>query len=253
MNGAAANGHSAENSPDAGGAWEAVWRPAGILYLVAMLIALAVGLWPGSIRPSEDPYSLSGAPIVQVLMVAQVVFYMMVYPVIVLFRASGKGRWRWWPDAVVETLFWTFISVAFLVPAVWLSGSTVSDAIGGMAYVCGLWPMAWVCGSWLASRKLGCSAVVFVSIVTVLGLPWLWYVSVEFFSPAGWSEALWKLCPVMEVWDVSAPGGVRGDVSPSPVWAIVVWPATAAVMFALWALIPSGKRGQDSLFANKES
>jgi len=254
MNPAGANGHIAEEPSGTGGALDAAWRPAGLLYLAVMLIALAVGLWPGGIRGSVDPYSPSLTPAVQTLAVGQVGFYLVVYPVIVLFRAAPSKRpWRWWPDTVIETFFWTLLGAAFLVPAVWLSGSGVSDAIRGMVYVCAIWPMAWVCGAWLASRKAGGSAVMFVSILAVMGLPWLWYVSVEFFPVTGWHEALWKLCPVTQAWDVASPRGGGGGLS--PVWAIVFWPAVAAAMFALWVIVPARteKRGQDSLFTNKES
>jgi len=245
MNPADVNGHIAEEPSDAGGALDAAWRPAGLVYLAAMLIALAVGLWPGSIRASVDPYSPASTPAVQTLTIGQVGFYLVAYPVIVLFRASGKRPWRWWPDTVIETLFWTLLGAAFFVPAVWLSGSSVSDAIRGMVYVCGFWPMAWVCGAWLASRKAGGSAVMFVSILAAMGLPWLWYVSVEFFPPAGWHDVLWKLCPVTQGWDVAAPRGGQGGLS--PVWAIVIWPAMAAAMFALWVIVPArNKAGQDA-------
>ena len=255
MNPRGANRHIAEESPGAGGALNALWRPAGLVYLAVMLIGLAVGLWPGSIRASENPYSLLAVPIVQALMVAQVMFCLVVYPVIALFRVGAEGRWRWWPDAVVETIFWMFISVAFLVPAVWLSGSAVSDAVYGMVYICEIWLMAWVCGAWLASGKPGASAVLLFSLFAAVGLPCLWYVSVEFFPSTGWHEAVWKLCPATQAWDVAAPRGAGGGFSHSPVWALVVWPAVTAAMFALWVIVPAHaeKRCQDSLFPNKES
>ncbi|MBC8373938.1 MAG: hypothetical protein ISS69_11890 [Phycisphaerae bacterium] len=245
MNPRGANRNIAEESPGAGGALNAPWRPAGLVYLTAMLIGLAVGLWPGSIRVSVDPYSPSLTPAVQTLVIAQVVFYLVVYPVIVVFRASFERGERWWPDTVIETLFWTLSGAAFFVPAVWLSGSVPSDAIRGMGYVCALWPMAWVCGVWLASHKAGNSAIMFISVFIATGLPWLWYVAREFFPAAGWHETLWKLCPVMQAWDVAAPRGAGGGLSPSPVWAIVVWPVVAAVMFALWVTVPArDKAGQ---------
>ncbi|MDP6545201.1 MAG: hypothetical protein QGH60_14535 [Phycisphaerae bacterium] len=237
MNPGGTNGYIAEESPGAGGALSAAWRPAGLFYLAAMLIGLAVGLWPWSIGGSVDPYSPVSVPAVQTLVVAQVAFYLVVYPLIVLFRASSGRSWRWWPDAVVETFFWTLLGAAFFVPAVWLSGSVPSDAIRGMVYVCGFWPVAWVCGAWLASRKAGGAAVMFGSIFAAMGLPWLWYVSVEFFSPAGWHGALWRLSPVMQAWDVAAPRGAQGGLS--PLWSIVVWPLAAGAMFALWAIVPA--------------
>ena len=223
----------------------AAWRPAGLVYLAAMLIALAVGLWPGNIRGSGAPYAPALVRAVQTLTVAQVGFYLLAYPVIALFRASGKRPWRWWPDTVIETLFWTLASAAFFVPAVWLSGSDPSDAIRAAVYVCGLWPMAWVCGLWLASGKAGGSAVMFISVFSAMGLPWLWYVSVEFFRSTGWHEALWKLCPVMQAWDVAAPRGAEGGILPSPFWATVVWLAVAAAMFALWAVVPASRKAEN--------
>ena len=241
MNPPGANRHIAEKPPGASGALDTAWRPAGMIYLAVMLIGLTVGLWPGSIRGSGDPYSPVSVRAVQTLVVAQVGFCLLAYPLIVLFRASGRRLLRWWPDAVIETLFWTFAGAAFFVPAVWLSGSVPLDAIRGATYVCGLWPMAWVCGLWLASGKRGSAAVMLISVFTAIGLPWLWYVSAEFFPSAMWCETLWRLCPATQAWDVSAPRGSGGGLS--PVWAIVVWPAAAAAMFALWVIVPT--RGTD--------
>jgi hypothetical protein len=237
-----ANMHSAENSPAPSGALSFAWRPAGLIYLAVMLIALAVGLWPGSIRGAGYAYSSALVRAVQTLVIAQVVFYLLIYPVIALFRASSKRGWRWWPDAVVEMFFWTLVAAVFFVPAVWLSCSVPSDAIGGAVYVCSLWPMAWVCGLWLASHKRGGAMVMLISVFAAIGLPWLWYVSAEFFPAAGWCEALWKLCPATHAWDVAAPRGVGGGLT--PFWSIAVWPAIAAAMFALWVIVPEGDVGE---------
>ncbi|MDP6634277.1 MAG: hypothetical protein QGG42_05230 [Phycisphaerae bacterium] len=228
--------HIAEEPSGSGSVLNAVWRPAGLVYLATMLIGLAVGLWPGSIRGSGDPYAPGLVPAVQTLTVAQTGFYLLAYPVIVMFRTASKCGWRWWPDAVVEMLFWTFIAGAFFVPAVWLSGSVPLDALSGMGYVCTLWPMAWVCGVWLASGKPGGSVVMFTSVFIAIGLPWLWYVSAEFFASAGVSETLWRLCPATQAWDAAAARGAGKGLT--QIWAMLAWPLIAAVMFALWMIIP---------------
>jgi hypothetical protein len=225
-----------EEASGANGALGAVWRPAGMIYLVAMLIGLAVGLWPGSVRGSGDLYSSVSVRAVGALVVAQVGFFLLIYPLIVLFRAAPGRSWRWWPDAVVEILFWAFAGSAFFVPAVWLSTSVPFDAIRGAVYVCGLWPMAWVCGLWLASGKPGGSLVMLISVFSAIGLPWLWYVSAEFFPGVGWSDTLWMLCPATHGWDVSAPNGSGGGLE--PVWATLVWPVVAVAMWAIWMIVP---------------
>ena len=229
---------------------EVIWRPAGTIYLAAMLIALAVGLWPGSITGSVDPYWPASVPAVQTLTVAQAGFYLLAYPLIVLFRSRGGAGWRLWPDAIVEMLFWTAVSGAFYVPAVWLSGSKPIDAICATVYVMSLWPMVWVCGAWLASSRGSAAVVLLVSIIIAIGLPWLWYVSAEFFGGLGWSDVLWRLCPLTQAWDVSAPGGRSGGLE--PVWAVLVWPITATLMFAIRLVCCTKQRGQDS-FCKKES
>ncbi|MCP4379372.1 MAG: hypothetical protein GY794_24775, partial [bacterium] len=162
--------HNAEESPGAGGVFNSLWRPAGLVYLVVMLLGMGVGLWPWIITGAE-PYARSINPIVQTLVVANVLFYLLIYPLIVLFRASKKTRMRFWPDTLVETLFWMFVSIVFFVPGVWLSGSVPCDALRGMGYVCGLLPMAWICASWLGSQRTYRAVVLFVSVFSAIALP----------------------------------------------------------------------------------
>jgi len=210
------------------GALDALWRPAGIAYLAAMLVGLAVGLWPVSIRGSVNPYWPASVPAVQTLAVAQALFYLLVYPVIVLFRSRTSRGWRAWPDAIVEMLFWTAISAVFYVPAVWLSGSRPYDAIRAAAYICCLWPVVLACGALLASNSRAGVGAMFISVLAALGLPWLWYVSAEFFPQLAWSDVLWRFCPAAGAWEIAAPDGRWG-----PLWAMIVWPVTGGVIFAI--------------------
>jgi len=211
-----------------------------VVYLAVMLIALAVGLWPQSISPSGDPYRPAAVPVLQTLAVGQVAFWLLAYPVIVLFRAS-EGAWRWWPDAVVETIFWTFLGAVFFVPAVWLSDSLPGDAVRAAVYVATLFPAAWVGGAWLSSGKTGRSGVMLAFAFAALGLPGLWYVFAEFLPSVGWHETLWRLSPALEAWTVSAARGSMG-----PFWPLVVWPAIAAAAFALWTILP--KKGSGTFY-----
>jgi len=228
-----ANRQISDQPPEPSGAFDAVWRPAGIAYLVVMLAGLAVGLWPDSVRGSINPYWLTLTPAVQTLTIAQAAFCLLVYPVIVIFRARGRSAWRLWPDAIVEMLFWTAISVVFYIPAVWLSGSSPIDAIRAAAYVLSLWPLVWVFAAWVTSARPAGSLVLLVSVFAAIGLPWLWYVSAEFFFGVGWSDTLWHLCPVTCAWSISSPGG-----SLAPLWALAVWPVFAAFMFAVYLVLP---------------
>ncbi|MBT3199438.1 MAG: hypothetical protein HN350_05935 [Phycisphaerales bacterium] len=231
-----ANRSGIEQTPRAAGVLEAMWRPAGIVYLAVMLIGLAIGLWPESIRGACDPYSRFSVYPLQTLALAQVAFYLLVYPVITLFRMSGRRTWRLWPDAIVETLFWAFITCVFYVPAVWLSASVPADAIRAAGYVCCFWPLAWVCSLWLVSGKPAAAMIVFISVFTAIGLPWLWYVSAEFFQGAGFSEALWNIAPLTRCWDIAAPSSSEAVLG--PVWSIILWPILAVVLFALWIIMP---------------
>jgi hypothetical protein len=230
MNSAQVNRQIAAGPANAAGIFDAMWRPAGIAYLFVMLIGLAMGLWPGTVTGSVNPYWPAQVPAVQTLTIAQAAFCLLIYPVLAVFRSQRPSGWRFWPEAAVETLFWTAISVLFYVPAVWLSGSSPLDAVAAGIYVLTLWPMAWVCGAWLASDGPGRSVALLISILAAIGLPWLWYVSAEFFYGAGWTDTLWSLSPVTRAWDVAAPGA--GGQGGEPFWAWAIWPVFAAVIFA---------------------
>ena len=238
-----ANRSGIEQTPHAAGVLEAMCRPAGIAYLAVMFIGLVVGLRPDSIRGAHVPYSQFSVRAVQTLAVAQVAFYLLVYPVITLFRMSGQRSWRCWPDAIVEALFWAVITSVFYVPAVWLSASSPVDAIRATGYVCCFWPLAWVCSLWLVSGKPAASLLMCISVFTALGLPWLWYVSAEFFPGAGFSDVLWDISPLTRCWDIAAPSSSGTPLG--PIWSIILWPILAVVLFALWIIMPDRRNQTD--------
>jgi len=214
----------------------AAWQPAGLVYLAALLGGLAGGLWPEVVYPGGDVYRPAALPTLRALAAAQAAFWLLAYPLIVLFRAAAGRPRRWWPDTLVESLLWAFLTIPFYIPAVYLGDAVAADALRAAIYIACLWPFAWACGAWLSSPRRGRSVVLLGSVCVALGLPAAWYITAEFLAGAGLSECLWRIAPITQAWEVTAPRG--SSVWPQPTWAVFVWPAAAVGVLAAFALRP---------------
>jgi len=218
------------------GAVAATWRPAGLLYLTAMLAALAAGLWPDAVCPVRDPYRPAALPVLGALAAAQVGFWMLAYPLIVLHRSARGGRNRLWPDTIVESSAWTILTVPFYIPAVILGDAAAADAVRTGLYIACLWPFAWACAAWLASESPGRSVIVLVCVIVGVGLPAAWYIAVELLPAVGAHEFLWHAAPATQAWETATARS--GSIGLRPKWAAVLWPALAGGVVAVRCLLP---------------
>ena len=214
----------------------AAWRPAGLLYLTAMLGALAVGLWPDAVYPVRDPYRPAALPVLGTLAVAQVGFWLLAYPLIVLHRGGRGGRNRLWPDTIVESLAWTILTVPFYIPAVILGDAAAADAVRTGFYIACLWPFAWACAAWLASESPGRSVIVLMCAIAGIGLPAAWYIAAELLPAVGAHGFLWHAAPATQAWETATARS--GSIGLQPAWAAVLWPALAGGVVAVRCIVP---------------
>jgi len=199
----------------------ALWRPAGLFYLAACIGGLAVGLWPGAVRPPGGVSFAAPLPTLRALAVAQGAFVLLVHPLI-LMRRSPR---RYWSGAIVETAGLVLVTVPFYVAAAWLGNAVPADVVRCGVYAICLWPVAWVAGALLHRRRLA-AGVLILLLIAAFGLPAAFYLALEFLSGAGVSDWFWRLAPATFAWDNAASR--LGWVWPRPLWATLVWPGLAA-------------------------
>ena len=74
--------------------FSAFWRPVGVIYLLVCLAGLGAGFWPDVIYPSPPDFHPAPLPVLQTLAVAQVGFFLLIYPIILFRRNSIKSALR---------------------------------------------------------------------------------------------------------------------------------------------------------------
>ena len=249
------------------------WRPAGLLYLAALLAGLGAGLWPETLWPALANTDAAPLPVLQTLAVAQLIFIMLVYPIVLLKRfGPGRGhlaREKWhghlaresgtgilpvkrlahgqdahatigtrrpyWRPVLAESAMFMVLAVPFYLPAAFLADATPADVLRHMICIASFLPLAWLAGAHFARPRRGAWAVTLALLAATLGMPAACYVAAEFLTP---TLAYWLSCatPALLAWESAASQGA--SVLPQPLWAWLGWLAVAAVAVAIGAMIP---------------
>ena len=202
----------------------AAWSLACLLYPAVLVVGLAVGLWPRAIYPCEYLAGAAALPALRAVAVAQVVFVLLVWPLMLMRAASRPGH------AVVTGAVYLLVSVPFYIAAAWLGDAGPVDVIRTAVYVACLAPLGWAAGAYMARGGTGGSWVLLLMLVALAGLPAAHYIVREFLPGAGDAGWLWRLGPATGVWDVAAGGDE--SLVPRCVWPLGVYFAAAAAISA---------------------
>ncbi len=201
------------------------WRPAGLLLLAIMLAGLAIGLWHESALPPAHEPTDNRSPVLQILSVALVAFFLVTYPLVLLWRARRPiPSQSYWRAVLPESAMFGVVAGVFLAIAAFLADAAVLDVARTVLYLLALLPLTWLAGLCFHQRRRGTWLVLLGLILAAAGLPAAWYVSAEFFPPRA-AGLLGQLSPAMLAWRTAES---RLDaVLPDPLWAWGVWPALA--------------------------
>jgi len=213
----------------------AAWRPAGLLYLAACLAGLAAGLYPEAIYPSRRDVVPAPLPALQALATAQVLFILIVHPLIVLRRADFGRIRRYGPETIVESVTWLIATVPLYVAAAYLADATATDVLRTVLYVACLWPVAWAAGAILRRCRAARAPLLLLLLIVAAG-PALFYVLRE-FMPLYPSDWLWQAAPATAAWDAAASRAP--NPFPQPLWSLLLWPAFALCLFGASLVVRS--------------
>ena len=225
-----------------------MWRPAGAVYLAALLAGLAAGLWPEAIYPSRLVVRSPVLPALQTVVLAQVAFGLLCLPLIVLRRAS---REQVRPGCLAaECGVFLLVAVPFYVAAGFLADAVAADVVRAAACIAAIWTFAVSASLLLAARPAWRPWVMLLLVVTALGLPAAYYIALDFIVVASPAAAefttppaaiawLWHLTPATFAWTTAAAR--TGTWCPGPAWAVLLWPGLAVACCALQVLTPRKK------------
>ena len=208
-------------------------RAPAMLQTAALLVGLAVGLWPQRIFPSKSPAVGGALATLQALAVSHVIFLVVIWPLVSMRRSPGQamrlGR------VVLAAAVHVLIAVPFYVAAAWLADAGPADVIRTAVYLAVLAPLGWAAGAYMGSGRAGGSWILLAMLLLAAGLPAAHYIAREFLAGAGDAGWLWSLGPATGVWDVAASRG--GSVVPRPVWPLAVYLVAAAALALVRAAI----------------
>ena len=231
---------AARESGSSAGSWRVawatrLWRPAAAWYLGLTLLGLAGGLWPGAIF---HPRGLEAGPLpaLQAMALAQVAFFLLVYPVILARRGPGG---RSWPSCAGESFLLLAATAPLYAAAAWVSDATWRDCLRAGLAVALACPLGWSAGR-LLGRRGWASAALICLLVAAVGLPWAQYVCRDFAVASRAADVLEQASPATFAWDAAASR--QAAWWPHPAWPILLWLALAAAM-ALPAAIGKKKDG----------
>lgn len=208
------------------------WRPAGLLYLAALLAGLAAGLWPETIWPALADADSAPLPTLQTLALAQLAFVLLVYPMVLLRRFGGDtpddqpSARAYWRAVTAESGLLTLLAIPFILPAAFLANATVTDVIRHLICLSAFWPLAWLAGAHYARRRRGAWMVTGGLLLIALGAPAACYVATEFLTASA-ADLAGTMTPALLVWR-NAASRIE-TLGPQPLWAWLVWPVVAAL------------------------
>ena len=213
------------------------WRAGGLYYLAACLVALLVGLNPQAIYPPRREILPAPLPVLQCLAVVQALFFLLVHPLLMMWRADRRRQSRpeHWAGPLVESATWLAATTPLYLAAAWLSDATATDVGRSVLYAAALCLLAFAAGTlmrtWKAARP-----VVLLLLLVAAALPAVHHIAREFFGvlPAEW---LWDLAPATFAWQTAE--SLSPALIPRPLWALLAWPALAAALAAVALLRPA--------------
>jgi len=227
-------------------------------WLVVCLLGFVAGLWPDAIVHPKTPRAMAPLPALSALTAAQVIFLLLVFPLLTLRRAA-KPRI---PDpesrippsgfcpglATVELVTLLIVATPFAVAAAWFADGGVADVFRSALCVSAFIPLSVALCAWTlpARSPAARAAAMTLALLTTAGLPAGVYISHEFLRPA-WADALWSVAPTTLAW-TNANAAANATLLPTPLSPLTFWLlAGAAGLIGAWMTTGKASRPVNEL------
>ena len=187
-----------------------------------LLVSLGVGLWPELIHPSEG--EVTAPPALQSVGVGNVVFWLLVWPLVVLRRFQRTDRRPGLRAMLGEWVVCLIASLPFYAVGAFFGARSTADAGRTLLAVAMVWPVAALSAAWLTRRGVR-TGVLLALVLIAFAPPAVYYIIREWYglSPVGPADLALQLGPLTLVAEVARARG-QGWL-PRPVWAAAAWSA----------------------------
>ena len=207
-----------------------ITRPACLLYFATCSLGVICGMWPAAlyVPPGGADPSTGPLPVLSFLAVFQSLFFMLVYPVVVM-RREKESSWL----NVIEMCVMSLVTIPLYYLSSVFSDASFIDIAKVWLVVIATFPLGHGAGCLFRHRTLGSVALSGV-LMLVFGLPLIYYILIEFCPGIPDASVVADCSPVLFLW---AAGQSHIGDCPLPVWPPLVWAVTGMVVL-LWSREP---------------
>ncbi len=224
----------------------------GVVYLLFVTIGLAAGLWPEAIWPGHAESADPTLPLLQTVVIAQILFALVAYPTIIIRRQlcdSANTAAATIPVIATarEAVIMLLVALPAYVAGWWFSDAVLTSALQSVLHVAAVFAcVVLACGADARGGRGGAVVLaMLVMLVIAIGLPAGWYISAEFFDRPHVSDVLWNISPLLRGWTIAAGGAEvsSGQNTPWFAWSAIWVPVGAGIR-----LVRSVKTRDGALF-----
>jgi hypothetical protein len=200
--------------------------------LLFLLAGLAAGLFPDVLYSPKWSNPAGPLPTLGALAVAQSAFFLLGWPIVLLWRSEHRSRLS--PLGLAGQIACMILaSLPLYGLAAWLADARPADVVRTLLEVLALVPLGLAGGFWLTHRPTRSLALTALAGLTV-GLPMAWYIVFDFL-PALPSDWLWQLAPLLRVYS-AATEPATGPL-PRPLWTWLILPGVGTLLLIVEELL----------------
>ena len=193
------------------------WKPGAVVYLGFCLAGLLAGLWIEVIYVNPNAFTAPPLPVFHTLGIAQVLFFLLVWPLIILRRHKTNPTSL--PVAIIEIIGFFTATVPFYFVAAKFSDATLTDSLRTLITVAAFCPLGLAAGR-VMTYDFAQPWVLLGLVVITIALVGLYYIVSEFLHevPADW---IWDVSPVTFTWTNTTQR--IPTLFPEPLWVWCFW------------------------------
>jgi hypothetical protein len=195
-------------------------RPAALVYLALVLVALVAGVWPRAIY-EPGPVRDALLPALQALAAGQAVFLILVLPPM-LWRRRERGEQLALAAVAMEWLVLLVLTSPLYLAGAWLGNATGLDVARSALVTLPMAALAMAAGR--VGRRWQAAAMLTLLVLSVGLIGW-WYIAQEFLLWHSGAAAV-ALSPPYYAW--RAAEARQAGVVPLPWWPWAAWAMLAA-------------------------
>jgi len=193
------------------------WKPGAVVYLGFCLAGLLTGLWAEVIYVNPNAFTAPPLPLFHTLGIAQVLFFLLVFPLIILRRHKTNPTSL--AGGIIEILSFFTVTVPFYFVAAKFSDATLTDSLRTLITVAAFCPLGLAAGRLMTYDSAQPWVLLGLIVITIAPVG-LYYIVSEFLHEIP-ADLIWNVSPLTFTWANSTQR--IPTLLPNPLWAWCFW------------------------------